>query len=320
MERNLFKNYIFFNFFLLNKKKLVFLLKILIKYLKINTMAFSDFMHKYWWKNLLHKVYSWGAAVVLVGALFKITHWPGATIWLTIGLLTEALIFVVSGLEPPHEELDWTLVYPELKIDPEDPDFEPTKKTKRNDNAAVTSAPALDSLAKFDAMLDKAGEDGLFEKLNTGLNKMSDNVNKLSDISDSTVASKEFSETLKSATNNVNSLSNSVESINYSAENLSDTFNKTTNSMKDIDFGFLGEGNKQYNDKLSMLNKNLTAINAIFEMQLGEANLEEMVKDVQESAVYAKKYSQEITNLSKNLSALNNVYGNMLTAMNVKID
>lgn len=325
-------------------------------------MAFSDFMHKYWWKNFIHKLYSWGASVVLIGALFKITHWPGATVILTIGLLTEAVIFLFSGLEPPHEELDWTLVYPELKVSEDDEDIlssiEKTKKEK-GISTSTAVAPSVDAIAKFDEMLQKAGDDGLFDKLNTGLTKMSANVEKMSDITDATVATKEFSDNVKNASNSVNNLSEtytksanefntvagdlnssfqkSADTINYSVENLSDSFNKTSetvNSKKDelqnayqnlvssmdLDFSSLSEGNQEYNDKIGMLNKNLTAINAIFEMQLGEANLEDMVKDVQESAVYAKKYSQEITNLSKNLSALNGVYGKMLSAMNVNLD
>ncbi|MBN2891141.1 MAG: gliding motility protein GldL [Bacteroidales bacterium] len=321
-------------------------------------MAFLDFTHKYWWKNFIHKMYSWGAAVVLIGALFKITHWPGATLMLTIGLLTESAIFFFSGIEPPHEELDWTLVYPELKVSEDDTDIlSSVEKSQKNKTTAI--APSVDAIAKFDEMLQKAGNDGLFDKLNSGLTKMSDSVNKLNDITDASVATKEFSENVKSASKSVNNLSetysksandfssaagdlsstfkSSVDSINYSVEGLSDSFNKTSETVNgkkdelnnayqnlvssmDLDFSSLSDGNKEYNDKISLLNKNLTAINAIFEMQLGEANLEEMVKDVQESAVYAKKYSQEITNLSKNLSALNGVYGKMLSAMNVNVD
>ncbi|MBN1989626.1 MAG: gliding motility protein GldL [Bacteroidales bacterium] len=59
-------------------------------------------------------LYGWGAAAVIVGALFKLMHWPGAGIMLTIGMTVEAVIFFFSAFEPIHEEVDWTLVYPEL--------------------------------------------------------------------------------------------------------------------------------------------------------------------------------------------------------------
>ena len=66
-------------------------------------------------KKIMGLLYGLGAAVVIVGALFKIEHWPGASAMLIVGLGTEeALIFAVSAFEPPHSEVDWTLAYPEL--------------------------------------------------------------------------------------------------------------------------------------------------------------------------------------------------------------
>jgi len=65
-------------------------------------------------KNLMAKLYGWGASVVILGALFKILHWPGADIMLILGLGTESIIFFFSAFEPTKEEYDWSLVYPEL--------------------------------------------------------------------------------------------------------------------------------------------------------------------------------------------------------------
>ena len=55
------------------------------------------------WKNLMAKMYGIGAAVVIVGALFKINHYPYASEMLIIGLGTEAIIFFFSAFEKPHE-------------------------------------------------------------------------------------------------------------------------------------------------------------------------------------------------------------------------
>ena len=65
-------------------------------------------------KLFMTRLYGWGASVVILGALFKIQHYEGAGLMLIIGLSTEAIIFFFSGFEPPHEEVDWSLVYPEL--------------------------------------------------------------------------------------------------------------------------------------------------------------------------------------------------------------
>ena len=76
------------------------------------------------------KLYGWGAALVILGALFKINHWPMATLMLIIGMGTEVIIFFFSAFEPMHEEVDWTLVYPELAGISEDEDYTPESKKR----------------------------------------------------------------------------------------------------------------------------------------------------------------------------------------------
>lgn len=65
-------------------------------------------------KRVMNFAYGMGAAVVIIGALFKLMHWPGASIMLIVGLGVEALIFGLSAFDPVEKELDWSLVYPEL--------------------------------------------------------------------------------------------------------------------------------------------------------------------------------------------------------------
>jgi len=77
-------------------------------------MGINAFFESKSGKLVLHKVYSWGAAVVIVGALFKIQHYPGSAVFLPLGLGVEAVIFIIFGMQKPHEEVDWSLVYPEL--------------------------------------------------------------------------------------------------------------------------------------------------------------------------------------------------------------
>jgi len=77
-------------------------------------MSLAEIVQSSGWKNFMAKLYGIGASVVIIGALFKIQHWNGAGLMLAIGLFTEAVIFFFSAFEPLHEEVDWTLVYPEL--------------------------------------------------------------------------------------------------------------------------------------------------------------------------------------------------------------
>jgi gliding motility-associated protein GldL len=83
-------------------------------------MSLAELVQSSGWKNFISKLYGLGASVVIIGALFKIQHWPLAGTMLTIGLITEAVIFFFSAFEPLHEEIDWSLVYPELAGIPEE--------------------------------------------------------------------------------------------------------------------------------------------------------------------------------------------------------
>ena len=74
----------------------------------------SNITEAKWYKVMMPKLYGWGASLVIIGALFKIENWPFASVFLTIGLGTEAIIFFFSAFEKAHEEPDWSLVYPEL--------------------------------------------------------------------------------------------------------------------------------------------------------------------------------------------------------------
>ncbi|MEA2043604.1 MAG: gliding motility protein GldL [Bacteroidota bacterium] len=371
-------------------------------------MGLAEMTQGHKWKVFMKYIYGWGAAVVIVGALFKITHWPGATVLLTTGLLTEAIIFFFSAFEPLHEEVDWTLVYPEL-AGIGDMDIEKTATKKSVSQSDNTGIEAMDKLGK---MLDDAGEKNLFEKFGQGIENLSGKVDQLSDISDASLATNEYSESMKNASNTVNSFNEdykqstdevgksvnelagtykqsaeavnyasdglndsfskvsqtvassgenfeaaykqlidevgksvnelagtykqSAEAVNYASDGLNDSFSKVsqtvassgenfeaaykqlTDSM-DLDFSSLQAGNSEYNSRIGNLNKNLSALNAIFELQLNETDLDKMMSDLQGSVEHSAKYYAEVTKLGKRLESLNSVYGNILSAMNVNV-
>ena len=292
----------------------------------------ANFTESHKFKVLMKYLYGWGASVVLIGALFKLTHWPFANQMLTIGLVTEAIIFFFSAFEPLHEELDWTLVYPQLAGLDGTIDVMGEKETLPS---------TTDAMTKFNNMIEQAGDTNLFEKFGAGIDKLNTQVAQMAEVADAGVATNEFTDNMKNAASAVSNLadtySKSAESVNYSTEGLSDAFNgvsqkvskggeefadayqRLTNSME-LDFSSLKEGNSEYNTHISSLNKNLSALNAIFELQLNETDLEQMMTDLQGSVENSKKYNTEITKLGQKLEALNTVYGNMLSAMNINMD
>ncbi len=282
------------------------------------------------WKNFMAKLYGLGASVVIVGALFKIMHWPFAGVMLIMGLGTEAIIFFFSAFEPLHEELDWTRVYPQLAhTEGDDDEFEqPTR---------VTNVSSGDALNKFDQMLEKAGGPDLFEKVGSGLENLNQRVSELGSIADAAVATNDFTNNVNRASEAVAGYAQNADSLNHATDTLADALNQNAqvvadkgsdfasaydrfNDSLDIDFSALKTGNKEYSDQIGYLNKNLAAINAIFELQVQEADLDKMIEDLNGSVEHSKKYHAEIKKLGKRLESLNNVYGNMLSAMNVHID
>ena len=255
------------------------------------------------------KLYGFGAAVVIVGAMFKIQHWPGAGPMLVAGLSVEAIIFFFSAFEPPHEEVDWSLVYPELAgMHDEDGAKDKTKhKALEEDTGSVTE--------QLDTMLEEAkiGPE-LIESLGTGLKSLSDQANKLTNITDATVATNEYVSSVRTAAQNVGELSS--------------TYSKAAESLMGLTVS--NQEGASFGEQLNKVSKNLTELNAIYELQLQGSkqhvqatsafydNLQVMMANLSESVEDTKKYRQEIAELSQNLQALNTVYGNMLTAMNFK--
>ena len=251
-------------------------------------------------KTIMGMLYGIGAAVVIVGALFKIMHWPGAGPMLVVGLSTEALIFLVSAFEPQHLPLDWTLAYPELKAGEDEDGGHEHGKLK----GTVTE--------QLDTMLEEAkiGPE-LIESLGQGLRSLSTNANKLSEISDASVATNEYTNSLKDASSKVSSLANAYEEASQTLTGLSDAAESGA---------VTGENLKKMAETLSALNTSYQSqLNGSQQqaetMQAMYAGITALMTNLSESVEDTKRYKENIAELSTNLAALNNVYGNMLTAM-----
>lgn len=275
------------------------------------------------WKLFMAKLYGFGAAVVIVGALFKIQHWPGASPMLIIGLGTEAVIFAFSAFEPIHEDLDWTLVYPELAGMADD-----EKRKELDEKGEETSLTQ-----QLDKMLEEAkiGPE-LLESLGAGMRGLSESVTKIGDIADASVASKDFTDNITKATSNVDQLSQAYQrandSVSSSVDQLAGAYSRASKTLES--FASTNEESANYNEQLGKVSKNLSALNAAYELQLQGSNehlkatntlyegIQTVLSNLNSTVDDTQRYRSEISNLATNLEALNNVYGNMLTAMNVR--
>lgn len=260
-------------------------------------------MHSKKFKSFMAKLYGFGASIVIVGAMFKILHLPGANFMLGLGLTTEAVIFFFSAFEKPHEEPDWTLVYPELA----GMDSHPGGRNAGMSGGSVSQE--LDKLIE-DA---KIGPE-LIQSLGDGLRHFGEKVATISNVTDVAVSSNELSSKLKSA-------SESVETLSQSYMQASSSLGSITSAAGDA---------KAYQEQMQALAKNLSSLNSMYELELQDsnnhmqalnkfyANMNETAQQFNEAIADAKAYKEEVGKLAKNLASLNSVYGNMLSAMNVQ--
>jgi len=249
------------------------------------------------WKVLMGYVYGWGAALVLVGALFKLQHWNHSGIMLTIGLMTEAFIFFISAFEPPMEQPDWTKVYPELQEDYElAQPAEDFQKQKNN----------VDSILNGTSITPE-----LLTKIGKSLTDLSNTASGISDISAATLATDVYVRNLNSASESMSSFSDANAQANASLNNsigeLVNSYSNTALKISETGEGMLSKLNessarftKQIDDSGSKL---------VDSYQRLSTNLEKGFKDLDTNSM---NYGENLQKLNKNIESLNTSYEKQL--------
>jgi gliding motility-associated protein GldL len=271
------------------------------------------------YKQFMAKLYGWGAAVVIIGALFKINHYPGANFILIIGLGTEACIFFFSAFEPLHTEYDWSLVYPEL-AGMEELDKKGAKKSLTQE---------------LDKMLEdaKIGPE-LIASLGEGMRNLGENANKLSGISTAASATDGYAASLNQASESVKTLSASfaktatgldkdavatedylknIQAASNSASNLTGTYDKVASALN-IDLS----ATDAYVQ--SVKNATASAQSLADKYTKSAESLTKSAEAIDFSKVDAKNYGDQIQKLSKSLSELNAVYELQLVGTKNQLD
>lgn len=152
------------------------------------------------WKNFMAKLYGWGAAVVIIGALFKIQHWAFADLLLIVGLSTEAVIFFFSAFEKPAEEVDWSLVYPELAMGSLD------------DEEGEAQQKFESRTAELNNMMEKAKIDAeLIDGLGNGLRNFGEAASRLNDTIEAAASTKEYGVAIEQASTKLNAMNELFE-------------------------------------------------------------------------------------------------------------
>lgn len=271
----------------------------------------KSFLESRGFKILLKYLYGIGAAVVIAGALFKIMHWQFANEMLIAGMGTEVLIFFISAFEPLHEELDWARVYPELAEESKQ-DFLP-EGFEDEDPDGLSEGEAL-ALANEKIEEIHLSPD-LFDSLTGSIEGLKSNVDKLSDIQDASLATNEYASSVRNATQMMGELNTGYSST-------VDAMNSLSTSV-----GGAAEQAHAYHEEVQRVTKNLSSLNAVYEMELSDAqahiktinnfyeSLGSAMSNMVEASKDAEAYRTEVASLTKNLRDLNGIYGGMLSAM-----
>ena len=207
-------------------------------------------------KKQMNFAYGMGAAVVIIGALFKITHlefgFITGNLMLTIGLIVEAGIFALSAFEPVDEDLDWTLVYPELA------NGEARKKTTKAE--APSNSEGLLS-QKLDAMLKEAKIDGeLMASLGNSIKNFEGAAKSIMPTADAMVSTKKYSEELTLAASQMESL-NSLYKIQLQSVSRNAQINEE-----------VVENNIKLKEQMQSLTSNLSSLNNVYGGMLSAMN------------------------------------------------
>lgn len=253
----------------------------------------NSFKAKFY-NNVMPKIYGIGAAVVILGAMFKILDWQGANIMIGVGLTTEAIIFFLSAFEPRQEEMDWSRIYPELE--------DSAPKRAKGDNVS----------AKLDDMLSnaKVGPE-LIESLGKGMQNLATSAQNMGNLSDAALATNEYATNVKSA-------AKTLVDMNAS-------YGKTAAAL--MEMSAASQDAKAYHTQVVNVTKNLTALNAVYEMELQDANshvktlnkfysnMSAAMQGLTEAGKETEAFKNELAKLNQNVSSLNKIYGGMLSAM-----
>lgn len=327
----------------------------------------QDFMASYSGKVILNYAYSWGAAVVILGTLFKLTHLPGANVMLFIGMGTEVLVFLVSAFDKPYKSYKWESVFPKIKLNGA-PDNE-NDEVEDADNAEVPSGLGNVSAGELNAAFSAARSAAAAAQAvaanggvqNAGPSAAGNVCSPAPSVGSSSAeanavpvsvsgpviiggsgvpqasVSPETVDEMNSATERyvrqLKDMTESLEKFQQSTASLASVSDALAASYKVIsdNSGNITANSQGYVYQMENLNRNLSGLNTIYEIQLhsissqletirqvneGLARIKDMYENSKEDS---EKFHKETELMTRQIEELNAVYARMLQAMTVNM-
>lgn len=285
-------------------------------------------------KRVLNFCYSWGASIVIIGALFKLLHLPYANQILFVAMLTEAAVFFISAFERPGDEYHWEDVFPVLKSkNPLDrPDFSKgdsglnsivnTGGTVINMQGAASTVNGANAAASLG--LNVTEEDT--KNLSDSIKKLSGAAEQISKMAELTEATQKYLEQLSTMAEQMEQFKQVTTTLTNVSSTLLNSYQHITENSDDITLN-----SKGYVQQMESLNRNMSGLNAAYEAQMRGIsmqleNLEQInasiarMRDMYNgSVVDSSVFKSETEKMTQQLAQLNQVYSRLLQAMTVNM-
>lgn len=228
-------------------------------------------------QTFLNYAYSWGAAVVILGALFKLTHQEGANLMLYIGMGTEVVVFFLSGFDRPFDKTEIGKDLP-LHVEDDEPLFEPQQETEEDGIHITEYAPI--EVGSADEQKDTFAEIPTATATTPAGGA----------VVGTTVADPALGAEVAEATGNY------IEQLQRLTEVLANVSDQSQRLTRD-------------SEEMENLNRTLTGISRVYEMQLKSASAQISTID---------EINEQTKHLSEQIQELNRIYARMIDAMNNK--
>lgn len=286
-------------------------------------------------QRLFNFAYSIGAAIVILGALFKILHLPGGNLLLSVGMGTEVVMFILTAFDRPAKEYKWEEVFPVLESkDPEDrPDFAGGNgggiiingggDACGDVNISVSGESARNAVG-IPSGVNLSEEDTL--SLSESIAKMAAASDQLARMAELTSATQQYLDQMAAISEEMVALRQTTESLNQVSNVLLDSYRAITENSENITKSSTG-----YVEQMQDLNRNIGGLNTIYEIQLKSVSsqldsidrVNRGIKDIRDmyekSSQQSARYCEETEKMARYMQQLNSVYEKMITAMTINM-
>lgn len=309
--------------------------------------AWERFMlwyESYQGKRVVGVVYSVGASVVIIGALFKIMHWPGASAVLIAGMCTEAFLFVIGALDKPHPEFNWSNVFPQLLEYGTNPEILEEKANQPRPTLlgagieggevptiSTGTASTINGVAQGSAPSVKVPSltDKDLEALQNGITDLAKTATQLSELGKVATATTQLTTKMEAAGNAAEQFAASQSTLLATSTQLSEAYKAAETNMQGA-----ADNTKAFATNMQNVGAQLNTLNAIYELQINAmkeqveiakaqnstlGKVSDSLQAIEAQAVNAQQSQEQFAAGSKKLVAqisdLNAIYGNMLNAL-----